>query len=117
MKTLPMAGALFLAFWTAVSAEQPAAPATPKPPSKEEREKVYAKVYHNFPKLNKGMTKEEVAALIGYPELNKETDVWEWEFKNTGMADLEEYRIEFKNGRLVDKQSAGTHYSRRGEGL
>lgn len=76
-----------------------------------DNEESYQRVHSGFPKLREGMTKAEVAAIVGLPRFNRDSDVWQWEFRDTGMADKEVYVIEFQGDRLVKARSAGLHYA------
>jgi hypothetical protein len=71
----------------------------------------YDRIRKNFHKVKKGMTKAEVAQVIGYPKFNRESDRWIWKFRDTGMADLETYVIEFSRGIVTESYSAGIHYA------
>lgn len=110
--SLPLAG------WAA----DPQPPATPKPVAQgakgdedQKREKeTRARIYSNFHKVKKGMTREEVAEVLGDPTLSRAEGDLSWNFENTGMADLETYRIKFKDGLVSEASSAGLHRGPRG---
>jgi len=71
----------------------------------------YDRIRKNFHKVKKGMSRAEVAQVIGYPKFNRESDRWIWKFRDTGMADLETYVIEFSRGIVTESYSAGIHYA------
>ena len=72
----------------------------------------YDKVRRGYHELRNGMTKEEVSVIIGDPPMNRSTELWVYEFLDTGMADREIYTIRFENGKMIDKSSAGIHDAR-----
>jgi len=72
----------------------------------------YFRIRKNFHRLKIGMTKPEVAQVIGYPRFNRDSDRWNCEFMDTGMADKETYVVEFKNGTVIKKYGIGKHYAR-----
>ena len=72
----------------------------------------YKRIRESFHRLKTGMTRAEVAQIIGYPRFNKDSDRWTWEFTDTGMADKETYVVEFKNGTVTRKYGVGKHYAR-----
>lgn len=72
----------------------------------------YVRIRENFHKIETGMTKSEVAGIIGFPSSNRDTDRWTWEFTDTGMADKETYVVEFSDGAVSRKYGVGKHYAR-----
>ena len=85
----------------------------PTPPWNRETDyEQYGRVTRNFRQLKKGMTKHQVQDLVGKPHFGYSSDVWEWEFRDTGMADLHSFTVRFTDGLLARKGGAGVHFGR-----
>ena len=75
-------------------------------PGRSKKVETHARLRKNFNKIKEGMTKAEVAEILG---LSYESDIWSWEFRT--IADKETFIVEFKKGIVISISGALIHYA------